>query len=479
MGYESSEDSHLRSRVLEVLSITTLGAFLAGFNARLAVVGLPVIAGDLDADIVQVIWIIQGYMLGSTITQLIIGRLADLFGRVKLFNMGIAIFALGVFLSGLSTNPIFLTIFRFTQGVGAAFLMNLSITILTDNVPSNKLATVLGVNQVAWRGGALLGLTLSGVIIDLLDWRWIFLIQVPMALASLIWSSRRLVESYKPTEEVYIDYLGFTLFTLSMITVLMGLTYLNYGMATAATYALMLFAALLMTFILWELRVEHPALDLSIFKNWMFTGGIIAQLLYAIGFGASLTLLAIYMQCVAFYTPTQTGLLLMPFELFFLVFGVVGGRISDLIGFSPVASVGLASSAAALYMMSNMGVLNDVKALLVAEALLGVGTGLFVSPNTSSIMAAVPAHRRGVASSLRTIAFNIGFIVSLNIAILILTIHLPYSVATRLVLVGGESLSSIDLNSLVAAVGSAFRVQAAIMAAAIPFTLSRMRTTNK
>ncbi|MEL9940359.1 MAG: MFS transporter [Ignisphaera sp.] len=457
-----------------VLSVTTLVNFLTGFNARLAVVGLPTIARDLGADIYQIIWIVQGYMLGSTIIQLIVGRLSDLFGRVRLFNLGIAIFGLGAFVSGLSNSPIVLVASRFVQGIGAAFLISLTVTILTDYVPPDRLATWLGINQVSWRVGALLGLTLSGFIIDYLGWRWIFLIQVPLSLAILFWSVKRLRERYKPVEKPYIDWPGFAVFTVAIALLLVGLTLYGYGFSEYSLYTMASSIALLIIFSLWELNTKHPALDLSIFKIWQFSGGIIAQLLYSIGFGASMTLLAIYLQSVEGFTATQTGLLLIPYELSFLVFGVVGGRFSDSIGFAPVAVAGLVAGSAALYLIS---IVSSLKALIVAEILLGVGTGLFVSPNTSSIMNSVPPHRRGIASSIRTISFNVGFALSLNIAVLSLTRVLPYRIVSMLIMYEGmqENSISMEASMLSNAIRESFKVQSILMAMAIPFTVSRTK----
>ncbi|MEM0027530.1 MAG: MFS transporter [Ignisphaera sp.] len=474
-GYTSKTDIYM------VLSVTTLVNFLTGFNARLAVVGLPSIARDLGADIYQIVWIVQGYMLGSTVIQLIVGRLSDLFGRVRLFNLGIAIFGLGAFISGLSTSPILLIVSRCIQGVGAAFLISLTVTILTDNVPPNRLATWLGINQVSWRVGALLGLTLSGFIIDYLGWRWIFLVQAPLSLAILLWSAKKLKERYKPVEKPYIDWLGFTSFTAAIALLLIGLTLYGYGFSKYSLYTMISGIALLLFFSIWELNTGHPALDLSIFRLWQFSGGIVAQLLYSIGFGASMTLLAIYLQSVKGFTATQTGLLLIPYELSFLVFGVVGGRLSDSIGFVPVAVAGLAAGSVALYIISMVSSLNT---LIVAELLLGVGTGLFVSPNTSSIMNSVPPHRRGIASSIRTISFNIGFALSLNIAVLSLTQVLPYEIVSKLITYErvqntSESSLSIEISMLSKTIKHSFKVQSILMAIAIPFTVSRTRKSHE
>jgi MFS family permease len=215
--------------ILGVISVTTLASFLTGLNARLAVVGLPVIAHELGADIDTILWIVQGFMLGSTIIQLIVGRLSDLFGRVKLFNLGFLVFITAAVIAGFSPNPFILVLARIIQGMGGAFLMTLSVTILTDNVPKNSLGTWLGINQVAWRVGAVVGLSLSGVIIDYLGWRWIYLFYVPLGFGFYLWSARTLKEVYKPTEKPNLDKVGFILFTGFLSLILIALSLFTFG----------------------------------------------------------------------------------------------------------------------------------------------------------------------------------------------------------------------------------------------------------
>ncbi|MEM2391147.1 MAG: MFS transporter [Candidatus Korarchaeota archaeon] len=466
--------------IFTVISIATLANFLTGFNARLAIVGLPTIMYELSADVFQLIWVIQGFMLGSTAIQLIVGKLADQFGRVKLFNFGILVFSLGTLAAGLSTNPLSLIISRIIQGIGGAFLISLTVTILADSVSPSRLATWLGLSQVAWRAGALMGLTISGFIIDYLGWRWIFLIQLPLGLFALTWSLLKLRERYKPSEKPFIDLIGFISFTVAIVSILLGLTFHGYGLLEESLYILLLGLAVMAFFIIWELKSKHPALDLRVFKIWQFSGGIVSQLLYSIGFGASLTLLAIYLQSVDGFTPSQTGLLLIPFELTFLVFGLIGGRLADAIGFAPVAATGLAIGSIALYKLSTMNTLTEI---LLGEFLLGAGTGLFVSPNTGSIMNSVPPHRRGVASSLRTVSFQIGFIASLNIAILSMTQILPYEVVSALIThrhtTGLNNNLGVEICKLSGAIKHSLGIQAFIMALGIPFTISRLTLKRK
>jgi EmrB/QacA subfamily drug resistance transporter len=451
---------------------------MTGYNARLAMVGIPTITHDIGTDIWGMTWIIQGYMLGSSFIQLIVGRLSDLYGRVKLFNLGIAIFTLGAFLSGISLSPIMLIISRIIQGIGGAFLMSLSVTILTDNIPPNRLGRWLGINQISWRVGAVVGLTLSGFIIDYLGWRWIFLTQIPIGILTLYWSLRVLREKYSPKEIIKIDWLGFGLFTASITLLLIALTLLGYGYAEYFRELLIASIIILGIFVYTELRASNPALDLRIFRVWRFTGGIIAQLLYSIGFGASLTLLSIYLQSIEKYSASETGLLLVPFEIIYLISGVLGGYLSDLVGYEPITIAGLLISSTGLFMFSRI---SDVRSILLGEVVFGLGTGLFVSPNTSSIMTSVPPHRRGVASSLRTISFNIGFLASLNIAVLTMTQHIPYQIASRIITLSYVSSpqTNVDIIELEAGIRKSFLLQAVIMLVAVLFSITRIEKKYK
>jgi len=471
--------------VLHVVSVTTLASLLTGVNARLAVVGIPTVAQALNADVVSVVWIIQGFMLGSTVTQVIVGRLADLYGRVRLFNVGFLVFSLGALAAGLSTNSVGVVLARVLQGVGGAFLMSLSITILTDNVRRELLATWLGVNQIAWRVGALAGLTLSGFIIDYLSWRWLFLIQVPIGVASYLWSVRFLREVYRPVERPVIDWPGFTLFTSSITLILISLTLLTYGLSITWLGTALLVAGLLLlaAFTVVELRTQNPLIDLSIFKVWQFTGGVVAQVLYSIAFGASITLLSLYLQLVRGLPASATGLALLPFELSFLVSGVVGGRLSDIYGYVPLTIAGPLTASASLYTLSKTTphVGCDINLMLIAIAFLGIGTGLFTAPNVSSIMSSVPPHRRGIASSIRTLTFNVGFMISLNTAILTITKYLPYDITSKI-------LTHIDMpeaglgdvaNEFARGVGESFKLQTLIMLSAIPFSIARLNLRGR
>jgi len=452
---------------------------MTGLNARLAAVGFPVIVHELNCGIDNVVWIIQGFMVGSTIIQLIVGGLADVYGRVRLFNIGLIVFSLGGLGSGLATDALLLTIFRIVQGIGAAFLMTLSITILTDNIPKNMLGTWLGINQIAWRAGAIIGLTFSGIIIDYLGWRWIYLINFPIGIISYLWSLKSLKETYRPTSNRCLDWTGFILFTLFVMFLASSLTMMmnikSWGYLVPIFF--LLSAVSLIFFIIHESKSGCRALDLSIFKIQQFSSGITAQFLYAIGFGSFITLLVVFIEVVRGYSASLTGILLTPFELSFLIFGVVGGRLSDSFGFAPVATTGLLMASSSLYMLSRVGMNVSLEHLTMYVFLFGMGAGLFIAPNTSAIMTSIPPKKRGVASAIRTLSFNIGFLVSLNIAMLSLVSSTSYEIATKLIISEGhvENLSGVPLEKVYMGISNSFLIMAIIMIVALLLSVYQLK----
>ena len=260
------------------LSVTTVGMFMASLDSSIVVIGLPTILQSLHASIVHGIWIITGYTLMMTILAVMLGRLADLYGRVKLYNLGFAIFTVGSLLCALSRTGEQLIIFRFLQGCGAALLMVNSAAIITDAFPKGELGMGLGTNMMAANLGAIAGYTLSGVMITYFGWRSIFLINVPIGIFGTIWGYLRLKEiSVKPVGEKF-DYAGSILYCIGLATILLALT---IGDPTSGRNIAILAGGLafFIAVIFVELRQKYPTLDLTLFKIRLFAAGNLASFL--------------------------------------------------------------------------------------------------------------------------------------------------------------------------------------------------------
>ena len=254
---------------------------MAGIDSRIVVIGNPQVAAALGADAEQAIWFTQAYVFGSTVALLFIGRISDIVGRVKIYTVGFVIFTVGSALTSLSIAPDYVIVFRVLQGLGSAALFANSAAIITDAAPGNELGLFLGINQVAFRAGAMLGLTLSGMLLAVLDWRALFYVNVPIGIFGTYWAHRRLKEVSKPERGIPMDWLGFFTFTSAIVLFLLALTFAAYG-TFPITGVLALgaaSAAFLWAFVRQERSTPHPLLDLTILKIREFTGGVVAEIL--------------------------------------------------------------------------------------------------------------------------------------------------------------------------------------------------------
>ncbi len=419
---------------------------MAGLDSRIVVVGLPQVAGSLHADAEQAIWITQAYVLGSTVALLLFGRISDIMGRVKLYTSGFAVFTVGSALTSLAANPAEVIAFRAVQGLGAAILFSNSAAIIVDATPAAELGLSLGINQVAFRMGSMAGLTASGIILSFLDWRALFYVNVPIGIFGTAWAHFRLRDMAKVERGAPIDWGGFAAFSVFILSLLLGLTIAAYGVAEMTTVLglLVLSALALAVFVFLERRHPHPLLDLKLLRIREFTGGVVAQLLNAIAFGAVLLLLSLYFQLVLNKSPLEAGLLIIPTDIATLIAGPLSGRLSDRYGHLPFTTVGLAVISLALLLFSTTDASTPYPLLVVDMMLLGGGLGLFASPNISSIMGSVPPERRGIASSFRATFFNVGYTISLNLAILIMTFTVPYAIITRIISSSPVGISPTD-----------------------------------
>lgn len=455
---------------------------MAGIDSRIVVIGLPVVAASLHADAEEAIWFTQAYIIGSTVALLFLGRVSDMVGRVKVYNLGFAIFTLGSILTSLSPSPYFFIAARMFQGLGSAALFSNSAAIITDAFPSGELGSALGINSVAFRGGSMFGLTLSGLILSFFDWRFLFYMNVPVGIFGTLWARRRLHEQIQPERRAAMDWPGFITFTAFISSLLLGLTFAAYGVGDSsevATFALASSVSLVL-FVIAERRHPEPLLDLRLLRIREFTGGVFAQLVNAMAWGAFILLTSLYLQLVQGLSPLRAGISIIPFDVALLMVGPLSGRLSDRFGTRPFATAGLAVVSASLLTMSTLGPGTPYLTLVGSLLLGGAGMGLFITPNMSSIMGSVPAPRRGVASGLRATFFNIGFTLSFNVVILVLAFYLPYTLITQIISSEGSAPVSIAYRAVFAgSLDKVFLVLAAINTAAIVPSLLRGKRTEK
>lgn len=454
------------------LTVTTVGIFMATLDASIIVVGLPTVIEDLHTNLVVGVWIITIYRLMITILLVSIGRFADLYGRVRLYNMGFAVFTIGSLLCALAPTAEALLLFRLVQGVGAALLFVNSVAIVTDAFAGKSLGQGIGMNQVAINAGTIVGYTLSGLLIGtpVLGWRTIFLVNVPVGLFGTYWSKKRLREIHHSSHREKFDKLGALTFSSSLTSLLLGLTL--GGLTSPLTLTLVTLSILLMAlFLLLERRVQHPVIDLSLFKNRLFTTGNIANLLSGLAFAALAFTMTLYFQLVRGYDAYHAGIALIPLEVTLLLVGPVSGSLSDRWGARGLSTLGLVTSSAGFLLLANINRTTSDQQILLSLGVIGVGVGLFRSPNASSVMGSVPADQRGISSGLRATIINTSIVASIPLALALMTSDIPYD---RLVgIIGQNQLSPTDASSFLAGIQHALIAFAVITLISAIFSLLR------
>jgi MFS family permease len=439
------------------LSNTTLGMLMATINASIMLIALPDIFRGIGVNPLQpgntslLLWLIMGYLVVTAVLVVSFGRLGDMFGRVRMFNLGFALFALfSIMLSVTwlhgSAAAWWLIGMRVLQGVGGAMLMANSSAILTDAFPANERGLALGLNQVAAIAGSFIGLVLGGVL-GPLSWRYVFLVSVPFGVLGAVWSYLKLQERgiRRPAR---LDWPGNVTFGAGLVAVLVGITYgiQPYGghtMGWTSPLVLGLICgglAVLIMFCVIETRAAEPMFRLALFRIRPFTAGNLASLLASLGRGGLMFILIIWLQGIYLPihgysfsdTPLWAGIAMLPLTVGFLIAGPVSGWLSDRFGARPFATGGMILAAASFGLLQLLPV-NFVYWQFAGILLLnGIGMGLFASPNRAGIMNSLPPERRGVGAGMSATFQNSAMVLSIGIFFTLIILGLAASLPSAL-----------------------------------------------
>ncbi|MDV3292847.1 MAG: MFS transporter [Nitrososphaerales archaeon] len=465
-----------------VLTNTTVGAFMAVLDGNVVLIALPTIIANLPGtSSFDGIWIIMGYTLITATLLLTFGRLSDVFGRVRLYTLGFAVFTVGSALCSLSTSGIMLVVFRLVQGTGGALIFSNGPAILTDVFPPEERGRALGINQVAGTAGSVGGLVAGGVLTAMLGWRSIFWINIPVGLFATVWAFKKLRETSTPSRNERLDPAGNVLFGGGLSLFLLGLT---LGALTGFTGfivgTMVLGLALLGGFIFVETRTRFPMIDLSLFRIRQFSAGILSNLLAAVARGSISLVLVFYFQGALGLDPLTAGLLLIPLALAFVTFGPLCGYLSDRYGSRGFATAGVLILSAALFWFSLFPFGAPYAQLVYPMILAGVGGGMFVAPNIASIMNATPPARRGVASGTSYTLLNTGFLLSMGSAFAIMAVTVPVSTLQSVFAGQAVALSPAGIQVFVDSIRKVFLVMGVVsLFAAVPASLTGRRKAQK
>jgi len=447
IGVDSDHDSYK----WWALSCTSLGMLLATINAGTLIIALPDLERSLHTSVLELVWVILVYMIASTVLVLSAGRLSDQYGRKRAYIAGFVVFALASLGAGFAANGTQLILWRILQGIGGSFLFANAAAIVTDAFPREELGLAMGTNTMVAAVGLVIGPVLGGALVAI-NWPWVFWFNVPLALAGSLWAGSVLHEVSGRSEDRSFDFLG-------TITFLVGLTGLVYGISKGGISGwdsslviggLILAAVLLPAFVLIERHQKSPMLDLSIFQNRLFSMAAVAAFINGLARFALMFLFVFYFQGVQGDSPIVAGIKLAPLAIGMLISSPLAGIWADRRGSRMMAVLGMLVTALGLALMTSLGRDTAYAPSGIYMFIVGIGSGMFNSPNTAAMMGSVAPQRRGIAAGARVLVQNTGAVISIAFVLAVVTSSVPKTVLLSVFSGLAHHISTIELTPFIA-----------------------------
>jgi EmrB/QacA subfamily drug resistance transporter len=440
-----------------VLISSTIASFFTPFMASAVNVAIPMIEKEFEMDAILIAWISTAFLLSTAMFLIPMGRLGDIRGRKRIFILGLLTFSISSLLCSISTSGIMLIAFRFLQGIGASMIAGTAIAILTSAFPLQERGKVLGINSSAVYAGLSLGPFVGGVITQNFGWRLLFAIPMLIALIPILLALR--IEEERIDRKENFDLIGSALFSIFLLTLILGFSSLPSQVGILLLVASILLLAM---FVYFESKIPQPVLNVGLFRrNLVFGMSNLAALLnYSATFAVSF-LLSLYLQFVKLLSPQEAGMIILLQPVVMATLSPISGWLSDRIEPRIVASIGMALTSISLFLFSTLDSRTQIEFVLVYLFLIGIGFGLFTSPNTNAVMSSVEKRFYGLASATLATMRVIGQAMSMGIVIIIFALTI------------GNARISENIPDFIIAMKSAFAVSAILCLIGVFASLAR------
>ncbi|MGB9936492.1 MAG: MFS transporter [Methanobacterium sp.] len=446
---------------MTVLLIATVASFLTPFMASSVNVALPIIAKELAANAILLSWVTTSFLLVSAMLAVPFGRIADIYGMKKIFILGIIIFTIATFLASLSPFIEFLIFSRILQGVGSSMIFVTGLAIITSVFPPKEMGKAIGINVTAVFIGLVMGPVLGGLLTQYLGWRSIFYLVVPLGIiVSALVIIKLKGSEWAECRGEKLDKLGSLLYAVSLLLVLVG-----FSAITGLVGKIMLVLGIIgfIGFVVWELRVEHPVLEMRLFlKNRKFAFSNLAALISFTGTFAVVFLLSLYLQYIKGLDPRGAGLILAVQTLFMAFISPIAGRLSDKYESRILASIGMTITTVGLIFLAFLSPDTSIYLIILSLVLLGIGSGIFSTPNTHAVMNSVKKRYYGVASATVSTMRIVGQTLSMGIVLVVFSI-----------IIGAVQINPQNYPALVQSTNIVFSISAILGFIAIFASLAR------
>ena len=417
-----------------VMISVAMGVFLGTIDGSIVNVALPTLVTQLDTTFQIIQWVVLAYMLTQAVLLIIMGRLADIHGKKRIYQTGMLIFTIASALCGISPSVEFLIFSRIIQAVGAAMTAGLGMAIVTENFPNEERGKALGIMGTIVTIGIVFGPAIGGLILSSFAWRWIFYVNVPIGIFGFFMVRANVPHKSNPSEQKF-DFLGSVLLLVTLLSLLIGLTlgqtngFINFPVL--ALFAISLIG--LIAFLITEKKVESPMIDLTLFSNKLFTINLVSGTLVFLGLSSIAILMPFYLENILGFNTRTVGLLMASNFILLGIFAPIAGNLSDRFRPRAITVIGLSILTLSFIFMSTISATTNIFNYLLRVMPIGIGLGIFQSPNNSAILGSVPKDKLGVTSSMLSLSRVLGNTIGISLsATLWTTLTLKFSANPQL-----------------------------------------------